>query len=41
MKQVSGSKLEEAYVNIVYHQSAYLTSMQHTSREMPAECITD
>ena len=41
MEQLTGSKLEEAYVTIVYHQSAYLTSMQHTSCEMPAECITD
>jgi len=35
-----GSKLGEEYVNVVYHQSAYLTYMQHISHEMPAEYIT-
>ena len=35
MEQQTGSKLGKEYVKAVYCHPAYLTSMQHTSREMP------
>ena len=35
MEQWTGSKLGKEYVMAVYCHSAYLTSMQNTSREMP------
>ena len=34
MEQQTGSKLGKDYVDAVYCHSAYLTSMQSTSREM-------
>ena len=34
MEQQSGSKLGKEYVKAVYCHSAYLTSMQSTSRDM-------
>ena len=36
MEQQTGSKLGKMYVKAVYCQSAYLTSMQSTSCEMPS-----
>ena len=36
MEQQTGSKLGKEYVKAVYCQSAYLTSMQSTSCEMPS-----
>ena len=35
MEQQTGSKLGKLYVKVVYYHSAYLTSMQSTSCEMP------
>ena len=35
MEQRTGSKLEKEYVKVVYCHSAYLTSMQSTSCEIP------
>ena len=35
MKQWTGSKLGKEYIKTVYCHSAYLTSMQGTSYEMP------
>ena len=35
MEQWTGSKLENEYIKAVYCHSAYLTSMQNTSCEMP------
>ena len=35
MEQQTGSKLGKEYVKAVYCHPAYLTSMQHTSREIP------
>ena len=35
MEQWTGSKLGKEYIKAVYDQSAYLTSMQSTSCEMP------
>ena len=35
MEQLTGSKLGKEYNNAIYCHSAYLTSMQSTSCEMP------
>ena len=35
MEQQTGSKLEKEYVKAIYCHSAYLTSMQSISGEMP------
>ena len=35
MEQRTGSKLGKEYVKVVYYHSAYLTSMQSMSCEMP------
>ena len=35
MEQQTGSKLGKLYVKVVYYHSAYLTSVQSTSCEMP------
>ena len=35
MEQQTGSKLGKLYVKVVYYHSAYLTSLQSTSCEMP------
>ena len=39
MEQLTVSKLENKYNKAVYHHSAYLTSLQSTSCEMPG-CMT-